>query len=709
MIRIIAATILILSQTTFALEVNIKERLVAKSITREIHPIVFAKKEISWAPLFKEKFQDLKNEKKEVVSDFMQELDGVIPAPILRALAYYRFIEADSKNFEAVLTYYMKYKVLLLRDYLDIPSKAHKDVALKIYQELFDHKIAGSEVILEHALEDIKIKSQMISKLDNRYLARALKEVRLISDSFQKELPDITPYVLSDYGAVAGNHVEVISHNEVDSKRIEWVNERVIFAGGKIDWNAPYVQMPLTDSDEGNIIFKDPIFARIRDMVKNAKESIFIDIFLFGGTMGMTLTKYLLEQTLEKKKKNPKFKALLMHDYATNYNMQEEMLPIFEYIKNRIDKEPSLKEAFILLQANIQRHPPGIPLGLTNLIPKTPEVFREAEKRSTYFESKIDHSKVIVVDANTDAPKAYFGSKNWSDHSGSYYYDDAIYVEGPAAALVQASYYYDVEAALTNDPKELEWFYFKEKGLDNKSYLSRKNEILNWFSIKKTSYPVKGEDIVRIAEADVDGVVKNVRNILIDMIIGAQSHIYMEQLFLYDPYVVDALIKKKIQSPEVEIKILADHNGNFHLGGFPNTIFLADLAKYGIEVRARRTLGVLANFPNGTSREYHQENHRKITSVDGKVLLGGSSNINPDTLQGSFREFGAQIYATNEIAKFEERFLAAWDDPTQTMILNVKDFRLHLKGEPLSKTLSRLINGIAATLFRNKDHIEERH
>lgn len=189
----------------------------------------------------------------------------------------------------------------------------------------------------------------------------------------------------------------------------------------------------------------------------------------------------------------------------------------------------------------------------------------------------------------------------------------------------------------------------------------------------------------------------------------AQSHIYMEQLFIYDPYIIDALIKKKISMPELDVRILADHNGNFKLGGLPNTLFIDELKKYGIKVRARKTVGVLAHFPDGTTREYHQENHRKITSVDGKVLLGGSSNLNPDTLQGSFREFGAKIYARSEVEVFEKEFLSAWRDPDQTEILNIKDFQVELGGESLSRELSALINSIGSMFFRNKDALEERH
>ena len=212
---------------------------------------------------------------------------------------------------------------------------------------------------------------------------------------------------------------------------------------------------------------------------------------------------------------------------------------------------------------------------------------------------------------------------------------------------------------------------------------------------------------VRIAEANVDGTVKNVRNILIDMIARAQHHVYMEQLFIYDKYITDALIKRKLQQPTLDIRILADHNGNFGMNGFPNTIFIKELMSYGIQVRARSTIGTTTSLPNGEKRTYHQENHRKISSVDSSELLVGSSNLNPDTLQGSFREFGAQVFDRGAIGSFEKYFLADWVSD-RTMALDMENLKLNIGGSELSVELSALLNDLGAILLRSKDAIEKK-
>ncbi|MCO4755694.1 MAG: hypothetical protein KC478_14530, partial [Bacteriovoracaceae bacterium] len=115
-----------------------------------------------------------------------------------------------------------------------------------------------------------------------------------------------------------------------------------------------------------------------------------------------------------------------------------------------------------------------------------------------------------------------------------------------------------------------------------------------------------------------------------------------------------------------------------------------------------------AHFPDGTKKEYHQENHRKITSVDGKIVLGGSSNINPDTLQGSFREFGAQVYDQKEVLAFEKRFKKDWRDAEKMEKLDIENFKANLLGKLLDKKTSALLNSVLAKILRAKDELEKR-
>jgi phosphatidylserine/phosphatidylglycerophosphate/cardiolipin synthase-like enzyme len=757
----------LVSTTSFSNEVSIQDRINTVDYYKKIYNILFGVESASLKTSFREEVDKLNNQSQRNTISFISQVDSFIPEKVLMPLVYWKFL-AKTKDIEEfnskyvtsysrtqlikeVITFHMLYKLLVVRDIADDPLNGESDVkaALTYLEDLT--QVDG--------INTLNLFGKMKGKLDTIAQGIAgdlnpvnLRAQRLISEDYSIELGaksghNISDYVLSYTGVIPGNKVAVISDNLRDPERIDWLNkhaifsENTVFQDGKLDIDSPIFRMPTKenplDADwqnlsswqnwesdglkpNANIVFsdKDKVFLKIRDMIHEAESSIFIDIFLFGGTMGMTIAKYLIEEAKSKIDAGKDFRFLMLHDYATNYNMKNEMMPIFHYLKDSIEemnKNPKYRNRGVLLQANIQRHPPGIPFGITNLIPKNDETFAEVEKMNTYFESKIDHSKVLVIDANTKNPKAYFGSKNWSDHSGAYYYDDAIYVEGPAAALVQSTYYDDVKAALTLDKKEQSWFYFKEQGFDNKAYLERRSEILEWIKINPSNtYPNKDEGHqVRLAQAGVEGNIKTVRNIIIDMISKAKSHIYMEQLFMYDPYINDALMKRKLQLPTLDVRILADSNSNFGFNGFPNTIYIKELKSYGINIKFRKLLHKDAEYTMADgevyTQKYHQENHRKIISVDSKVLLGGSSNLNPDTLQGSFREFGASIYAPEVIAGFEKNFLVDWEDTDKWKKTNIENFELMIKEKSLAPTISALINSFASQLFRSKDKLEKRH
>lgn len=701
----------LLTSTVFGSSFNIQDRMLSQKVLLDNYKSVFGQRDFAHKTTFLKSIDRMSFKKKKPILKFIKEVDSIFPDKIARALVHWRHINKKEGNVSDVLHYYMVYKTFILRDHIDNPltSPQGKQLAQKELQRIIGDSSVNSNNISLHFNKLRRIANSLAKISDDEAFISAVSNDTIIAANIEKAVPGIAPYSLSAVGFIPGNKSEIVSENDRSLERIDWFNDRVIFAGGKLDFDAPYVKMPTKDDPSGNIVFQeDPIYMRIREMIDRAEKSVFIDIFLFGGTLGATLSEYLLDETIKKVKANPDFRVMILHDYATNYNMVEEMVPIFQYIQKRIEEEPVLKKSVSLLQANIQRHPPGIPFGITELIPKTPESFKYFEGGNTYYESKIDHSKVIVVDGNYDDAEAYFGSKNWTDHSGGYYYDDAVYVTGPAAGLVQASYYRDIEAALTEDKFELSRFYYKELGLDNKAYLPRKKELLDQIKITKKEYRYNGNSTVRIAEADVDGTIKNVRNMLVDMIMNAQKNIYMEQLFLYDAYIVNALIKKKSQNPDLDIKLVIDHNGNFGMNGLPNTIFVKELVDAGIDVRARKTYGIEAHFPDGTKKEYHQENHRKITSVDGKVVLGGSSNINPDTLQGSFREFGAQVFDKKEVAAFDSRFSKDWRDAEKMEKLDIENFEANVLGNHLDKKTSSLLNSILSKILRAKDELEKR-
>jgi len=329
--------------------------------------------------------------------------------------------------------------------------------------------------------------------------------------------------------------------------------------------------------------------------------------------------------------------------------LNQEDTPFIHFIKNQINSDLNLNKSIHIFDARMS--------------------------------SKKNNSKVIVIDANTERPTALIGSKNWSDHNGGYYFDNSILVKGPGAALIQNSFYHDLKS------------------------IKVKKEILDHFKISRKSYPYTGDQTIRLTESSLDNKINNSRDTLIDMIKNAKSHIYMEQLYLYDTYIINALIKRKMEVPEIDIRILADHNNNIGLNGLPNTIYLRELKLYNIQVKARMPFSLTLKTPKGVEKELHQENHRNTISVDGKTLHTGSASMSPESLQGHTREIGIQIYDTSSIRKFETNFLISWNDRNKVMDLDIENFRAKNKTERISREISSLINAVASKILAAKDEI----
>lgn len=703
--KIVFCLTFMISLASHAVSFNIDDRMMARDYHLDSYPILFGEKVFSDKEVFKKNLKGLPKKKQERILNFIKELDGFFPEKLLLPLAYWRTMKPSRKNVAKVLTYTLVDKILILRDYADDPSfEAHVETLQKL-RDLSRIPNLETDKIMKTLLPIFLEKGRLLSEIqEDKILIQAIKETELFTTDLKEVLNRRQVYCLDHYGIIQGNEVELLSYNDTSKSKMEFFNRNAITNGGVLDFKSALIQVP--GDNGGHPSLNEPIFKKIVTMIDEAQESIFMDLFIIGGTLGATIAEHVVETTKKKLASNPKFKVFILHDFGTHFELSNEIMPIFEYIEKKRKEDKKLQNAIVLLQANTQRHQEGTPFAISNLIPRRVKSVEKQREAVSYTPTKIDHSKVIVVDGNTDSPKAWVGSKNLSDNDGGYSFDNAVYIHGPAAALIQHSYYKDIEAALTKDPMELQ--KFPTELIDNRTYHSQKTEILKSFKVTKKKVSYKGSDSVRLTEADVNGTIRNTRNLIIDMIQKAESHIYMEQHFLYDPYIVDALIKRRIQKTQLDIRILVDHNERFKMGGIPNTVFMRELKSYGIKMRSRMTHSLLAKFPNGSEKVFHQENHRKIISIDGKQLMTGSSNLNPDSLQGTSREFGVQIFNKDQIKKFEAEFLATWEDPDKVMELDVENYQAIMAGHKMSKSFSRLINGITSMLLRAKDDLEGR-
>ncbi|PIK16437.1 phosphatidylserine/phosphatidylglycerophosphate/cardiolipin synthase family protein [Halobacteriovorax sp. JY17] len=624
---------------------NLQERIEISSYYKDSYAIVYGDSSYSDLGEFKKSIQKLDREKKKEAKALVDELSSIIPTDFLRPIIYWKVISPNQRNLSQTLAYIMTYKANILRDSYQSPlvSSEEKEKVKKIITKIYHRKDITENNFYDSLINDFRQKSNLISSFsDLKNFILAIKETKPISYSLQEGLK-ISPYTLSFSGLIPGNQVEIFNKNATDKERIDWyLNQE----------NKDLTEMPKTKHGQGHIAFKtDPIFIKVKEMIVEAKESIFISVRIIDGTLGMTVMKYLLRETEKKLSKNSNFKVFIL--------VQEETQTL-EYLKLETNLRVKLRNNVFLVK--------------------------------TFDEERENNSKLIVIDANTEEPQALVGSKNWSDHSGGYFFDNDIWIKGPAAALLQSNFYSDFETAL----------------LKSSQYLNNSKNILDTFKIRRDSYPLLGDEVVRLAESSLDGKIKNTRNIVIDMIRNAKSHIYMEQLYLYDSYIINALIKRKLEVPKLDIRILADHNSNVGLNGLPNTIYLRELNLYNIEVKARKTTSSAKNLPNGELQIYHQENHRNTLSIDGKTLLTGSASLSPNSQEGNTREIGVQIFDKKSIRNFENNFLLTWNDRNKVMDLDIQNFRATIDNSSLSKEISSLINAIASSLIKAKDELKKK-
>ncbi|MCR9203148.1 MAG: phospholipase D-like domain-containing protein [Halobacteriovoraceae bacterium] len=647
---------------SFAMEksFSLQDRIQTQKLYLEVYPLLFKEPLIKYNDQFSKKVEMLEEKEKMNYQATLESLNPHLPPIFLKAILTYRFLKPNSEALEKVLLYSFFHKLFIIRDAIDDPQTKNPIALLNVLRTITEITDLKTDSIYSRLIGVYSEKVKLISNFeDHNAFKDALSTTKLLTFDLKKVLKKDNLFLLNHTGFIPGNRVEVISENQTDMETMKWFSE---------------VKIPFRPIKDHPSFRDDPIFKKLKDVIASAKNTIFIDIFLLGGSIGANLGEFLIETTREKLKNNPSFKVLVLHDYSTKSEVDFEVQPIFDYLKSQREKDQNLNKSLYLLSADTSKHPSGVAFGFSN------------------SEPKIDHSKTLVVDGNYPYAQAFFGSKNWSDHSGGYFYDDVFFIQGPAATMTQASYYRDIEAALNKDSGD---------------YFLNSEQILKDFKITLNKFPYIGKTVVRLTESDVEGTIKNTRNTLIDMIVNAKENIYMEQLFLYDRFIVDALIKAKIKKPKLDIKILLDNNDSYGMNGLPNTLFIQELKKYGIQLRTRKTFKIKSNSPAARWGFLYQENHRKMTSVDGKILLGGSSNLNPDSLQGSFREFGAQVYSHRLTSTFNRKFLKAWKNPKVTQILDIKNFKAKIGGRTISSATSNLINKMGALLLRSKKSLEE--
>lgn len=562
------------------------------------------------------------------------------------------------------------------------------------------------------------------------------------------------PFPISFTGLVGGNTVELLHQVPMELADIENLGQQLStsLTTKASPLTTPYSQMSVDDFKtlmstpesavhdffqnikpvEEHNTFKYGIYHEIIRSIQEAKESVFIDLFWMGGSIGVNLAKELFKKVNE----NPAFSVYIITDSENKFQYAPELDFIYNYMRAFSEKFP--EKNFYIMPANIGLKRTALPEFFDLLI--TDKVVDEAhenqglrsllEKDGFHLLAKSDHTKVFVIDGkNPHSGIAFVGSKNWTDSSGGLNYDEVAKIQGPAVAIVLNSFYYDTTEA---------FFLDHQKGGNLLlSHLNRKFPTINWnrdSKLKKgvqllledmdvigrsesfnefTAYDIEvpyvevGTSIVAPAQNNIYGTEMSALEQNIQAILSAKHQILVDDQFLYDPSVIEALKTAKVQN-RVDIYILietlqaidAKDNTAAHI---PNNLFVNELVELGIPVKWKITPSeIVENTLAETEKHKTIVNgnevspvvlgttfHVKSISIDGlplnqynektclsssldsssgaPLLITGSANKDIMTMSGGFREYQVEAFDDQAVLQHDCLFWKLWNDPESSV------------------------------------------
>lgn len=466
------------------------------------------------------------------------------------------------------------------------------------------------------------------------------------------------------------------------------------------------------------------IFQRVLESIDNAKESVFIDIFWMGGSIGVQLAKTLIQKTIE----NPEFQVVIISDEENNFSYGREMDVVYNYMRAYSEKFP--EKYFYILPANIDLKRTSLPefvdLLFTN---STVTLAKENNQLDALYAAdkfnlvgKSDHTKVVVVDGkNPELGTAFVGSKNWTDSSGGIATDEVAEINGPAVAVILNHFYYDVLEAFLQENRRSSYvknqIAVKLAGETMRDLTQGVQMLLEpidimkrWSGISpsKIDFPfvVKGSEVVTPGQNNIYGTETSTLDQNIHTILQAREQLIIDDQFLYDPYVVQA-IKAAMVKHRVKVYIMLEPltsvgSTSKVMAHVPNNLFLPELVAAGAQVKwktvpsnmAKAILAVKAQYGESLAPEFHL----KSLTVDGvranetelcnsespsikhhktiPALITGSANKDVMTMTGGFREYQVLVHGEQAVIRHDCIFWARWNNPNESLDTNGLDFEI---------------------------------
>ncbi len=466
------------------------------------------------------------------------------------------------------------------------------------------------------------------------------------------------------------------------------------------------------------------IYQRILESIDKAKESVFIDIFWMGGSIGVQLAKTLIKKTIE----NPQFQVVIISDEENNFSYGPQLNVAYNYMRAYSEKFPN--KYFYIMPANIDLKRTSLP-EFVDLLFTTSAVnlAKESDQLDSLYAAdkfnligKSDHTKVVVIDGkNPEVGTAFVGSKNWTDSSGGIATDEVAEINGPAVPVILNNFYYDVLEAFIQESKRSSYVADQIAAkLSNETFTDQQHAIQmllepidimkRWSKVDPQNiqfpYVVKGSEVITPGQNNIYGTETSTLDQNIHTILQAREQIIVDDQFLYDPYVVQAL-KAAIEKHQVKVYIMLEPltavgSTSKVMAHVPNNLFLPELVAAGAQVKWKKVPGVMEKAILAVQAQYSEnlapEFHLKSITVDGvraseseicnndqpsikhhntiPALITGSANKDVMTMTGGFREYQVLIYGEQAVIRHDCIFWARWNNPNDSVETNGLDFEV---------------------------------
>ena len=238
-------------------------------------------------------------------------------------------------------------------------------------------------------------------------------------------------------------------------------------------------------------------------------------------------------------------------------------------------------------------------------------------------------------------------------------------IEAKAHAITQMEH----RETFMNALRETKLIHYKLKGKQDFYQIGHLG-IIPAFQISEVSKEVQPTDRIRLNEDSSQAF-------FVDFIKKAQKNIFIEQSTFSNHHIVDALIKKRIQNKNIDIRVII-YSDSLEL---PNTIFLKEMKKYGIKIRIHKG-----------------EDYQNLMLRDSDRVIFGSAEKSQSSM-------AYELFNSKKTRELEIAFESSWSDHKSVHEADIANSEMEINGVHYSKEFTALINDIAAFLSRSQSNL----